>query len=42
MHLAGLIVLDQLIDVGKAIQEVGTLAEAGDPGDLDGQILFIS
>jgi hypothetical protein len=42
LHMSGLIVLDQFISIGKAIQEVGTLAEAGDPGDLDGQILFLS
>jgi hypothetical protein len=42
LHMAGLIVLDQHISIGKAIQEVGTLAQAGDPGDLDGQILFLS
>jgi len=42
LRMAGLIVLEQFINVGKAIQEVGTLAQAGDPGDLDGQILFLS
>jgi hypothetical protein len=42
LHMPGMIVLDQFINIGKAIQEVGTLAQAGDPGDLDGQILFIS
>jgi hypothetical protein len=41
-RMAGLIVLEQLINIGKAIQEVGTLTQAGDPGDLDGQILFLS
>lgn len=33
---------DQFINIGRAIQEVGTLAQAGDTGDLDGQILFLS
>jgi Domain of unknown function (DUF5615) len=42
LRMAGLIVLEQFINVGKAIQEVGTLAQAGEPGDLDGQILFLS
>jgi hypothetical protein len=42
LSMAGLIVLDQFINIGKAIQEVGTLAQVGDPGDLDGQILFLS
>ncbi len=42
LHMAGLIVLEQLMSVGRAIQEVGMLAQAGDPGDLDGQILFLS
>ena len=41
-HMAGLIVLDQFINLSKAIQEVGTLALAGDSGDLDGQVLFLS
>ena len=41
-RIAGLIVLDQFINIGKAIQEVGMLAEAGDIGDLDGQILFLA
>ncbi len=40
--MTGLVVLDQFINIGRAIQEVGTLALAGDPGDLDGQILFLS
>jgi hypothetical protein len=40
--MSGLIVLEHFISIGKAIQEVGTLAQAGDPGDLDGQILFLS
>jgi hypothetical protein len=40
--MAGLIVLAQFINVGKAIQEVATLAQAGHPGDLDGKILFVS
>jgi hypothetical protein len=35
-------VLEEFINVGKAIREVGTPAEAGDAGDLDGQILFLS
>jgi predicted nuclease of predicted toxin-antitoxin system len=42
LHMAGLIVLEQFINTGKAIQEVGTLAQAGNAGDLDGQILFLS
>lgn len=42
LPMTGLIVLAQFINVGKAIQEVGTLALAGDPGDLDGHILFLS
>ena len=42
LRMTGLIVLDQFINIGKAIQEVGTLAHAGDPGDLDGQILILS
>jgi hypothetical protein len=42
LHMAGLIVLHQFINIDKAIQEVGTLAQAGDVGDLDGQILFLS
>lgn len=42
LPMAGLIVLDQTVNIGKAIQEVGTLAEAGEPGDLDGQILFLA
>ena len=42
LRLSGLIVLDPFISIGKAIQEVGTLAEAGDPGHLDGQILFLA
>jgi hypothetical protein len=40
--MARVIVLEQFINIGKAIQEVGTLAQAGDPGDLDGQILLLS
>jgi hypothetical protein len=42
LRMSGLIVLEQFISIGKAIQEVGTLAQAGDPGDLEGQILFLS
>jgi Domain of unknown function (DUF5615) len=42
LRMAGVIVLEQFINIGKAIQELGTLAQAGDPGDLDGQILFLS
>lgn len=42
LHMPGLIVVEQSIKIGKAIQDVGTLAEAGDAGDLDGQILFLS
>jgi hypothetical protein len=42
LPMSGLIVLDPFISIGKAIQEVGTLAQAGDPGDLDDQILFLS
>lgn len=40
--MTGLIVLGQFLNIGKAIQEVGTLALAGGPGDLDGQILYLS
>jgi predicted nuclease of predicted toxin-antitoxin system len=40
--MAGLIVLEQNISIGKAIQEIGTLAEAGEIGDLDGRILFLA
>ena len=32
LHMTGLIVIEQFINIGKAIQEVGTLAQAGDPG----------
>jgi hypothetical protein len=42
LHMSGLIVLEQSIGVGKAIQEVATLAQAGDTGDLDGQILYLA
>jgi hypothetical protein len=42
MRMAGLIVLAEDISVGKAVQELGTLAQAGNVGDLDGSILFIS
>jgi predicted nuclease of predicted toxin-antitoxin system len=42
VRMAGLIVLAEDISIGKAAQELGTLAQAGDPGDLDGQILFLS
>jgi hypothetical protein len=42
LRMSGLIVLAKFINIGKAIQEVGTLAEAGESGNLDGQILFIS
>ncbi len=42
LRISGLIVLAKFISIGKSIQDVGTLAEAGDPGDLDGQILFLS
>jgi hypothetical protein len=42
LRMAGLIVLQQYINIGKAIQEIGTLAEAGEIGDLDGQILFLA
>jgi hypothetical protein len=42
LPMAGLIVLEQHINIGKAIQEVGTLIEAGEVGDLDGQILFLA
>jgi predicted nuclease of predicted toxin-antitoxin system len=42
LPMSGLIVLAQFANIGKAIQDVGTLAEAGDLGDLDGQILFLS
>ena len=42
LRRAGLIVLAEDISIGKAIQELGTLAQAGNPGDLDGQIVFLS
>ncbi len=42
MRMAGLIVLAEDINIGKAIQELATLASAGNPGDLDGQIIYIS
>ena len=42
LRMTGLIVLEQFIKIGKAIQEVGTLALAGNIGDLDGQILYLS
>jgi predicted nuclease of predicted toxin-antitoxin system len=42
LRVAGLIVLEQNINIGKAIQEVGTLVEAGEIGDLDGQILYLA
>ena len=42
MAMAGVIVLAEDIQVGRAIQELGTLAQAGDPGDLDGKILFLA
>jgi hypothetical protein len=41
-RMAGLLVLDKYIPIGKAVQQLGILAQAGDPGDLDGQILFIT
>ena len=41
-HLAGLFILDEFISIGKAVAELAVYAQAGDPGDLDGQILFIS
>lgn len=42
LRMAGLIVLAENISFGKAVQELGTLAQAGSLGDLDGQILFLS
>jgi hypothetical protein len=42
LPMPGLIVLEQFINIGKAIQELGTLAEAGEIADLDGQILFLA
>jgi hypothetical protein len=42
LRMAGLIVLEQFIQIGKAVQEVATLVQAGDTGDLDGQILYLS
>ena len=42
LAMAGVLVLAEDIQIGKAIQELGTLAQAGDPGDLDGQILFLA
>jgi hypothetical protein len=42
LRMAGLIVLAEDITIGRAIQELGTLAQAGDPGDLDGQIVYLA
>ena len=42
LRMAGLMVLAEDISIGKAIQNLGTLAQAGNPGDLEGQILFLS
>ena len=42
LRMAGLIVLAEDISIGKAIQDLGTLAQAGNRGDLDGQILFLA
>jgi Domain of unknown function (DUF5615) len=41
LSMAGVLVLAHDIRIGKAIQELRTLAQAGDPGDFDGQILFL-
>jgi predicted nuclease of predicted toxin-antitoxin system len=42
LSMPGLIVVAKHVNIGKAIQDLGTLAEAGDPGDLEGQILFLA
>jgi hypothetical protein len=42
LPMAGLIVIDQFGSIGKAIRDVGTLAGAGEIGDLEGQIIFLS
>jgi Domain of unknown function (DUF5615) len=42
LRMAGLIVLAEDIRIGKAIQDLGTLAQAGNPGELDGQIVFLA
>ncbi len=42
LRMAGLMVLAEAISIGKAVQELGTLAQVGNPGDLDGQIIFLS
>ena len=42
LAMAGVIVVDRLMNLGRAIQELGTFTEAGEPGDLDGQIIFLS
>jgi hypothetical protein len=42
LGMACVLVLAEDIQIGKAVQELGTLAQAGDPGDLDGQILFLA
>jgi hypothetical protein len=41
-RMAGLILLDEFLSIGKAVMELATYTQAGDPGDLDGQIVFIS
>ncbi len=41
-HMAGLFLLEEFISIGKAVAELAAYAEAADPDDLDGQILFLS
>lgn len=40
LHMPGLIIIRQEMNIGNAIRHIGILAEAGEIGDLDGQIIF--
>lgn len=42
MRVAGLIIVQQNINIGKIVLEIGTLSEAGEVGDLDAQILYLA
>lgn len=42
LHMAGLIIVKQRMRIGDAIRHVGTLAEAGDVGDLEGRIIYFA
>jgi Domain of unknown function (DUF5615) len=42
LGMPGLLVIAEHIQIGKAIQALGTLAQSGEPGDLDGQIVFLT